>query len=93
MGAKRWRFEAAAGVLQALEGNPVDVDAVIEVLMGADLSPAAAAASEAAAHSHTFSPQSRQPPTLPAPPGEAPIWTVDGHLLPNFQHTTLCLWC
>ncbi|CAL8466443.1 g5979 [Coccomyxa elongata] len=54
--------------VHALEGNAVDVDAVIEVLMGADLSPAAAAASEAAAHSHAFSSQSRQPQQLPAPP-------------------------
>ncbi len=44
----------------------MDVDAVIEVLMGTDLSP------EAAANSHTFSQQqSRQPQQpLPAPPGE-----------------------
>lgn len=68
-------YEVMIGLLlQALEGNPVDVDAVIEVLMGADLSPAVATASEAGAHSHTFSSQSRQPQQLPAPPGEASMF-------------------
>jgi hypothetical protein len=56
-------------ILQALEGNPVDVDAVIEVLMSADLSSGAMAASEAAALGLSFSPPPRQPASLPPPPG------------------------
>ena len=44
--------------LQALEGPPVDVDAVVDALLAADLSPAALAAAEAAASSR---PAARKP--------------------------------
>ena len=41
---------------QALEGPPVDVDAVVDALMAADLSPAGLAAAEAASLGLSFKP-------------------------------------
>lgn len=56
----------------------MDVDAVVETLLSADLSAAAVAAAEAAALGLSFSPPQRQPQPLPHPPGLLPD--------PDFHH-------
>lgn len=58
--------------LQAYEGNPVDVDMVIEVLTTTDLSPAALAAAEAAALGLIF-----KPPPKRGTPGQGKVLWSD----------------
>jgi hypothetical protein len=53
-----WADTTCHSDVQALEGPPVDVDAVVDALMAADLSPAALAAAEAA----SSRPPARKPP-------------------------------
>ncbi len=52
---------------QAYEGNPVDVDAVINALLATDLSPASLAAAEAAALGLIFKPPPKKSPGQGAP--------------------------